>query len=266
MARKRRPDGKRLRKAARNPDFISGIYNYCDRWCEKCGFTSRCMVYAMEQESRETEADAGGKDNYWDDVQDNLHAAVDLLRDMATERGIDLEAEDSSAEVIEHDRQRSEEHPLAKCAEDYAIKMDAWFKTHQDLLNEKRGELISADEAGLPGRNPVREAEEIRDALEVINWYQFQIAAKVVRALHQEPDDAEDEADADACADDSSGSAKVALIGIDRSLAAWTRLREHIPQEGDEILDILVHLDRLRRAIEAEFPSARGFKRPGFDE
>src|SRR5881227_4341768 len=29
-------------------DFISGIYNYCDRWCEKCPFTSRCRVYATE--------------------------------------------------------------------------------------------------------------------------------------------------------------------------------------------------------------------------
>src|ERR1700752_4405728 len=26
--------------------FIVGIYNYCDRWCAKCRFTSRCRVFA----------------------------------------------------------------------------------------------------------------------------------------------------------------------------------------------------------------------------
>jgi len=36
-------------KLAGNPDFISGIYNYCDRWCERCVMTARCVVFAMEQ-------------------------------------------------------------------------------------------------------------------------------------------------------------------------------------------------------------------------
>jgi hypothetical protein len=26
--------------------FIVGIFNYCDRWCERCAFTSRCRVFA----------------------------------------------------------------------------------------------------------------------------------------------------------------------------------------------------------------------------
>lgn len=26
--------------------FILGIYNYCDRWCESCAFTSRCGAFA----------------------------------------------------------------------------------------------------------------------------------------------------------------------------------------------------------------------------
>src|SRR5438128_7391496 len=34
---------------AGDSEFISGIYNYCDRWCERCQFTSRCFLYATEQ-------------------------------------------------------------------------------------------------------------------------------------------------------------------------------------------------------------------------
>ena len=33
--------------------FIVGIFNYCDRWCEACAFTSRCRLFA---DVAETEA------------------------------------------------------------------------------------------------------------------------------------------------------------------------------------------------------------------
>jgi hypothetical protein len=33
-----------LLKLASDPKFIPGIYNYCDRWCERCRFTSRCLI------------------------------------------------------------------------------------------------------------------------------------------------------------------------------------------------------------------------------
>ncbi len=32
-------DKEQLKKLAKDPKFISGIYNYCDRWCERCAFT-----------------------------------------------------------------------------------------------------------------------------------------------------------------------------------------------------------------------------------
>jgi len=43
-----------LTELANNPDLISGIYNYCDRWCERCPLTSRCLVYATEQEDNDS--------------------------------------------------------------------------------------------------------------------------------------------------------------------------------------------------------------------
>jgi hypothetical protein len=27
------------------PANISGVHNYCDGWCERCGFTGRCGIY-----------------------------------------------------------------------------------------------------------------------------------------------------------------------------------------------------------------------------
>ena len=65
---------------------------------------------------------------------------------------------------------------------------------------------------------------------------------------------------------DFDGSAKVALIGIDRSLAAWAGMLATLPEEEDNLYKILIHLEQLRRKTEAEFPNARSFIRPGFDE
>jgi hypothetical protein len=36
-----------LKNHAPNPDHIPGIYNYCDRWCERCQLTSRCLNYEI---------------------------------------------------------------------------------------------------------------------------------------------------------------------------------------------------------------------------
>ena len=65
---------------------------------------------------------------------------------------------------------------------------------------------------------------------------------------------------------DSDGSAKVSLIGIDCSMAAWGELRNVFPIQGKETLDMLVHLDGLRKRVEKAFPDAREFIRPGFDK
>ena len=97
-----------------------------------------------------------------------------------------------------------------------------------------------------------------------MQWYQHFISVKLQRAIGSRVHEAE-EGDF-GFPKDSEGSAKVALIAIDRSIAAWARLREHFEAgHGDAILDLLVQLERLRREAEREFPRARAFQRPGFD-
>jgi hypothetical protein len=65
---------------------------------------------------------------------------------------------------------------------------------------------------------------------------------------------------------DADGSAKIALIAIDRSIGAWAILHREFPDREDETLKILAELQRLRNFLECEFPEARAFIRPGFDE
>jgi hypothetical protein len=100
-------------------------------------------------------------------------------------------------------------------------------------------------------------------AREVIQWYQYQIAVKTMRALSSRKD--EDSEDND-FPKDSDGLAKVALIGIDRSIAAWRLLQLSLSDRAESIVPLILQLERLRNNLEKSFPQARDFIRPGFDE
>ena len=65
---------------------------------------------------------------------------------------------------------------------------------------------------------------------------------------------------------DSDGTAKIALIAIDRSIGAWGTLLHAYPARMTATLAILALLSRLRLEFEQEFPEAWSFVRPGFDE
>ena len=160
---------------AENPDLISGIYNYCDRWCERCQFTSRCLNYLSGQEHYDTpeSRDMNNKE-FWNKLQESFQLTMEMLK------GI------------------------------------------------------------------------------------YQIHVKLMRALQQ--DDTDDLEILKDMPKDSDGSAKVALVGIDRSISAWVAMRNHFPEMTDDVLNLLLPLDWLRKNIEEEFPEARNFVRPGFDE
>jgi hypothetical protein len=189
--------------------FIPGIFNYCDRWCEKCAYTTRCRVYEQVQM-------LSGKD---EDPADAIEESLDQVREAIVE----TPAEPIDAPEPELD------HPLARLAAAYAAQVSVWMKDHADLDDD-------------PSR--------------VVRWDHLLIHAKTLRALDRD----------DEVPEDSDGSAKVALISIDRSIKAWLALRKAFAVDEDRILDALVALQRLRRDVEIEFPGARAFRRPGFDD
>jgi hypothetical protein len=71
--------------------FISGIYNYCDRWCERCSFTSRCRNYERTDDLSPEQQDINNN-RFWEDIAANFEQAVIMIRDAAKERGIDIDA------------------------------------------------------------------------------------------------------------------------------------------------------------------------------
>jgi hypothetical protein len=277
-----------LTDLADNPAFISGIYNYCDRWCERCAFTSRCFLYATEQADPDAN-DPGIRDltneKFWQKLKDIFADTARFISEWAAETGVDLDSIDVTQEMAEHEREleAAEQDELSEMARHYATTVANWFA--DEFRDEKNGHDNATSSA-----NPAGDDLTARDAAEIIQWYQFFIAVKLTRALSRPPsiDESSDDEDvltADFLTDeetdeivdydavlsrahriDSNGSAKVALVAIDRSTAAWGALQLSLPGKAHTVNPILVQLDRLRPLTEKRFPQARDFIRPGLDE
>jgi len=250
------------RKPARNTNFIPGIYNYCDRWCERCAFTTRCRTFSMEQEANRRE---GGPPRdiaaFWKRFEASLKQTKKMVLDLAKERGITFDPAEME-EIGREEERRSiaaEKHPIGRAGMNYIKMVDRWFKTGESALREKEEEILAQAKLGVT--RVKEEVASLTDVVEILRWYQHQICVKLMRGLDT---DKEEEAKSE-FPKDSDGSVKVALIAMDRSIAAWLRLKEFFPDKTDSILMMLVHLDRLRRAAEKAFPDARKFVRPGFD-
>lgn len=261
-------DKRDILRLAKDPGYIPGIYNYCDRWCERCPFTSRCLTYAMEKEDVEDTAtlDLSNKE-FWDKLRLIFQQTIEMITELAMERGIDLNTLDieSTSDEISHRLDEAKGHELSLSARYYSEMVDSWLESEYPLFEQRQDELNTMIELGIKGGEPYAEAAEINDAVEVIRWYQHQIYIKLMRALTE--DELVDTQEEDNTLQmDSDGSALVSLIAIDRSIGAWGTLQEHFPEKTNSILHILLHLDRLRRKIEQVFSNARNFKRPGFDE
>jgi len=247
--------------------LIEGIYNYCDRWCERCAFTSRCMLYSREQEDLDDPADRDiHSDAFWSKLASIFKQTQEMITELAAEQGIDLEAIDTQSlmEAEERLRDKSESHPLSRSAEHYIKLVNEWFDQYSASEQERESGGIRSD-LPLVDFDAADRASNIQEVIDVIRWYQFQIAVKIMRGLMGDDPGRAEELDA-VSQRDSDGSVKVALIGMERSLSAWGKLRELLPGKNDSIVAIMLHLEQLRRSTEQTFPNAMSFVRAGFDE
>ena len=258
---------RNLTELARNSDLVSGIYNYCDRWCERCPLTSRCLVYATEKEEDDSAA-ANDLSNeaFWRKLGTIFQETRDMIAEWAAEAGIDLNKADDEDDPAQRKRRRQQvdNHPLARAGKKYANDASDWLRELDQTI-----EVSDVRAAERTRESECESGERLEDAREVIQWYQYQIAVKTMRALSARID----ERDADLASvdlaeflKDSDGSAKVALIGIDRSIAAWRLVQLSLPERETSIVPLILQLERLRHRIEKTFPYAREFVRPGFDE
>jgi len=225
-------------KAAADPTLIPGIYDACDQWCMYCHATQWCLAHRCGSALRSTGGDVHLT------LADRLYEGIIFLKQLS-------EAEGRATPEIDamlSDDPRQCEHifipddPLEKIGRRYGRMSDAYLCSRPDFPFAMRFRPSGAT------------------PFEVFAWYHQLVPAKVYRAVMSAAAAARGDQSRH---DDALISAKVALLGIDRSLDAVSVMKAG---DDDPRLDALqAQLRRLRREVEGRFPSARGFIRPGLD-
>jgi len=237
-----------------NNQLITGVHNYCDRWCERCRFLDRCAVGVLEMKRW-----AKGQDWQPEDFFRELDAMFDLPTGETPEWIEEIEF--SKEEPEDSDPQLE---ALQKAMRERGTR---YFKSVQEFLTVQKDQLkahhIDLDAAFAEGRDQ-QERSELAEAMEVIQWYLHFLFVKGNRALSGLEDMREDHWQS-RHQNDANGSAKIALIAAQRTMGAWEVVRRHWPDQQPAISGFIRQINQFRRVMEQHFPDWSKFIRPGFD-
>ena len=248
--------------------FINGIFNYCDRWCERCYFTSRCRVFEQVSELTTEELDISNK-KFWDSIANNFKEATQLLVEAAEKHGIDIEKL-TKTEFKEFEKKQDQSRKILKECElgqltkKYISLANEWLKNNEHISEIQKNVLQQMDLGIRSDKETLVFVQTIKDCLEIVHWYLFMIGVKFNRALSGKLDDDGWE-EANGFQKDSDGSAKVAIISTRRTFDAWLTLLNLLPNEEENLVPILGLLQKILKKGEEDFPNAKNFIRPGFD-
>ena len=158
----------------------------------------------------------------------------------------------TAAETAEFDRQRAEQDArldatsIMQTARAYTVLAARWLRAESASLQQ-------------------RAETDILDALAIVEWDHFLITLKLRRALHGLAEIARGtDFDDEFVHKDANGTAKLALVCIERSETAWRAIAQWTDNEFASVF--AEQLAQLRREVEQEFPHARATIRPGLDE
>lgn len=239
--------------------YISGIHNYCDRWCERCAFTSRCRVFASDPANIEGLPDNPDSPEFWDQLRNHFQDALEMLQNIAgslesSEFGKDDEEESQGKEPAPEKSEQEHQDVYADAVESFFQSNETYFFGQESGYEEKVKMGIPVD---------VEQLGFLQEALRTIRWFQHFIYPKINRAISDvdmEPDSPDD------LQGDGNGSSKVAMIAIQRSIDAWTFVQQIFPEKETEINYLIELLLQLKEKVEKAFPHWAKFHRPGFDD
>jgi hypothetical protein len=252
----------------KNSGNIAGIYNYCDRWCERCRFADRCATFKFGKK-----LEAMVKEGLEDGEQEEfiLKTSFEILpgKNSFFAEEPDDPDEEELEEFKQHQERREERikgHELNKISRAYCDAIYQIIKNRErtEFLDgiEMDKELAEQMEAGLaPDLFKILSTQH-----EAILRFSAAVHVKLHRALDDWFDLMDGEGDSEFTRNDMNGTAKLVLVMIDEMVESWMKLKnapEGFEKEIDKLFDDLL---RIRDLTEYQFPEAREFVRMGHDE
>jgi len=244
MQSKNQSLNKSLFELALKKQFIHGICNFSDRWCDRCTMTSRCMSFAYRQQIKGVDIDLANNDlknvRFWNAINEVLN--------------------NDSASKITNLKIDTTELSIVEIAAKYKTAIENWLADNSSILEEKAKLTVLR----------YGESEQITfaESIEIIKRYSSLIQNKIERSLKDLDErkvnpDLEDKLNPYR---DNVGSAKVTAIVIDRSVATFLLILNELEDSSKEIKDFIKVLLQIKNQIEQIFPGVMQFVRPGFDE
>ena len=225
-----------LIEAAQDSNLLPFVYDACDQWCRYCPVTSRCLAFKCR-------APESSSQDIYNNLAERMFEGMIFLKQLLNAEGRD--SPEIDAILSDDPRERAMvqvDDPLERMGLYYMQVSSAYLVSRADFPFE------------------MRPRPEGPTPYEVFAWYHALVPAKIYRAMVSSAAAARGET---ARIDDARRSAKVALIGLDRSIVAIDAL---IAEDDDARLEFMrKQACRLRRQVEARFPDARAFIRPGLD-
>ena len=225
---------------------ISGVYNYCFRWCERCPFTDRCGNYQLLDELDE--------EHHKKEVKRVFRQVPALFTDALVSLKKSCDQADYDWGVIKLDVDKEEVgvpemslRELGQISRQFTVALLRWVGEYRDT--EKPASWS--------------------DALEVLKWYGALISSKTHRAVNslEEPwPDLPADNSAEGITSDGNGSAKIALLAMARCLGALSVMLEDPADFEEELLTFTLDILRMQQALRYFYPYVNSFERVAFDE
>jgi hypothetical protein len=242
-------------------NLIDGVFNYCNRWCERCAFIHRCELGIAEQRRWNQNADRSEED-ILEEVEKNLREALGMLDKMIEEAGLEMEDLPNPEDFEER-----EQNPMVERLHDeirgkgmhYFKVVNTFFKEHEAAFRTRGVEVFPEKEPNWHDSD----RSEVSEALETIRWNMHFQFVKAERAVHG-MDDMSDEC-WEPYQSDANGSAKVSILSLSESIRAWLTMKKYLPELADVMGEFEQMLREFRRMMQMHFYDWQKFVRPGFD-
>jgi hypothetical protein len=191
-------------------EFYRTPFNYCDRWCKRCGLTEICKVFQDEQKSRQKWIKQGKNPDSWEyvfeTVKESFEETMKLIEKGAKKWGIDLsKIDDSDYKSLPEPKK----FPLYNLVEKFSKSLERLLKNLEIVPIEANEELILQN-------------------MEVLVHYQSLIRAKIYRALTSKLTE-EEERDLEIQTFDAETSAFIVISGLVSISEALTNLAQYEP-------------------------------------